>query len=122
MPLRDHADSAPELRVTAAGGSVAGPGDETFVAAWRRDLQRLTAHLHGGARLTEEELDAIGRRCQRSSPLPWALGDGVITTGTGDLELWEHDRPARDPFWVQVVEARAAIPDLLARARERGPG
>lgn len=104
----------------------ASAADVEFVAAARRDIQRLIGALRSGEPLADRELEAIARRCQAATPGPWRPflesegglgGSSVIWVSDdeneADLYVWLGATLAPDADFDFVASARQDIPRLL---------
>lgn len=109
----------------------ASAADVEFVAAVRRDIQRLIGALRSGQPLGDRELEAIERRCQGATPGPWRPflesegglgGSSVIWVSDrddeSDLYLWLGAELAPDADFEFVATARQDIPRLLDAVRD----
>jgi hypothetical protein len=104
----------------------ASAADVAFVAAARRDIQRLIGVLRSGEPLGDQELEEIARRCQAATAGPWRAflesegglgGSSVIcvsdTEDAADLYVWLGATLAPDADFDFVASARQDIPRLL---------
>jgi len=105
----------------------ASAADFEFVAAARRDIERLVGALRSGEPVSDEDLDAIEVRSRGASPGPWRPflrsdgglgGTNVIWVSDSDREadlyLWLGRNLAPDADFEFVGTARQDIPRLLA--------